>query len=246
MGAHTNLTEIKISLDLLWRNDINPADVVLGFGFYGRSFLIQDEGCTAPGCKFVEGASPGACTNASGILSYAEIMAVQDSDIGVEVHHVEEDAINYMVWETNQWVSYDDARTFKQKIDFAKDKCLGGLMIWAIDQDTYDHRALEGLLGGNIAGGLMNGGELTEDEKDELANDFNRFTGEDCYVSDCVSKDATCKPGYNVLEFVHHPVGKLPADAKECGEDDWRLICCPSKAMPADCECEFAPGVLDI
>ena len=244
IGAHTNLTEIKMSLDLLWRNEISPADVVLGFGFYGRSFLIENEDCTKPGCKFLDGAAPGGCSNTSGILTYAEIMSLQDNGIG-KVFHVEEDAVNYMVWDSNQWVSYDDARTFKQKVKFAKEKCLGGLMIWAIDQDTYDYRALEGLLGGKIAGGLMDGGELTEDEKEELANDFNRFTGEDCYVSECVTESngaATCKPGYNVLEFVHHPVGKLSITEKECVEDSWRLICCPSKAMPADCECKFASG----
>jgi chitinase len=35
--AHTNLTEIQQSLDLLWRNNIDPARVSLGIGFYGRS-----------------------------------------------------------------------------------------------------------------------------------------------------------------------------------------------------------------
>jgi chitinase len=35
--AHTNLTEIQQSLDLLWRNNINPSKVNLGIGFYGRS-----------------------------------------------------------------------------------------------------------------------------------------------------------------------------------------------------------------
>lgn len=37
--AHTNLTEITESLDLLWRNNIDPAKVNLGLGFYGRSTL---------------------------------------------------------------------------------------------------------------------------------------------------------------------------------------------------------------
>lgn len=35
--AHTNLTEIQLGLELLWRNNINPARVVMGLGFYGRS-----------------------------------------------------------------------------------------------------------------------------------------------------------------------------------------------------------------
>jgi chitinase len=35
--AHTNITEIEQSLELLWRNNIDPARVTLGLGFYGRS-----------------------------------------------------------------------------------------------------------------------------------------------------------------------------------------------------------------
>lgn len=39
--AHTNLTEIDLALSLLWRNDIDPSQVVLGLGFYGRSEWIH-------------------------------------------------------------------------------------------------------------------------------------------------------------------------------------------------------------
>ncbi|KAF8449898.1 hypothetical protein BDZ91DRAFT_702718 [Kalaharituber pfeilii] len=226
MAAHTNLTEIKFALDLLWRNNIEPADVVLGFGFYGCSFQASSPFCTEPGCEFVQGAQPGSCTNASGILSYAEIKAIQKYDV-VETHYVEADAVNYMVYERAQWVSYDDAKTFSQKVDFAKSQCLGGLMIWAIDLDTYDHQALEGLLGRN---------RNIASDRTYNHQDFGRFTGEDCYVTECVSKKATCKPGYNVLEYVHDPVRKLTQGTKECDEGDWRLICCPSKAMPVSCE----------
>jgi hypothetical protein len=35
--AHTNLTEIQLGLELLWSNNINPARVVMGLGFYARS-----------------------------------------------------------------------------------------------------------------------------------------------------------------------------------------------------------------
>lgn len=37
--AHTNLTEIEQSLELLWRNNIDPTRVNMGLGFYGRSSL---------------------------------------------------------------------------------------------------------------------------------------------------------------------------------------------------------------
>ena len=47
-----NLTEIDQSLDLMWRNNIDPAKVVMGLGFYGRSFQLANPSCTAPGCGF--------------------------------------------------------------------------------------------------------------------------------------------------------------------------------------------------
>jgi chitinase len=36
------------------------------------------------------------------------------------------DAVKYIVWNSNQWVSYDDAQTFKMKVDYANSICLGG------------------------------------------------------------------------------------------------------------------------
>lgn len=40
--AHTNLTEIEQSLELLWRNNIDPTRVNMGLGFYGRSLSSSD------------------------------------------------------------------------------------------------------------------------------------------------------------------------------------------------------------
>lgn len=42
VNPHTNLTEINNALDLLWRNNINHSNVVMGLGFYGRSFTLAD------------------------------------------------------------------------------------------------------------------------------------------------------------------------------------------------------------
>lgn len=68
--GHTNLTEIKLAVELLWRNDVQPRQVVLGFGFYGRAFQLEDVGCSKVGCKFKDAASPGPCTKGAGTLGY--------------------------------------------------------------------------------------------------------------------------------------------------------------------------------
>lgn len=56
-------------------------------------------------------------------------------------------AVKYIVWNTNQWVSYDDADTFKQKVDYANGKGLGGIMVWSADQDDALGSALGALVG---------------------------------------------------------------------------------------------------
>ncbi|KAF1848020.1 glycoside hydrolase family 18 protein, partial [Cucurbitaria berberidis CBS 394.84] len=46
--AHTNLTEIQLDLELLWRNNINSARVVMGLGFYGRSTSPEHQEARCP------------------------------------------------------------------------------------------------------------------------------------------------------------------------------------------------------
>jgi chitinase len=102
--AHTNLTEIDRGLDLLWRNNIDSKKVVLGLGFYGRAFTLQDPSCSDPGCPFSGGAKKGKCTGESGILSNSEIQDVI-AEKGVKPTLVKKDAIKYLTWDSDQWVS---------------------------------------------------------------------------------------------------------------------------------------------
>lgn len=131
---HTNLTEIQRAAQLLWRVGITPDIVNLGFGFYGRSFTLSDPSCSSPGkCAFSGGAKPGACTDTSGYLSYYEIQDILSKNTGIVVNHDEAAAVKYFTWDNDQWISYDDRETFKQKMDWATDVGFGGSLIWASD-----------------------------------------------------------------------------------------------------------------
>lgn len=137
--AHTNLTEIKQATELFWRVNVPPEKIVMGFGFYGRSFTLADPSCTKPGCPFKGASTPGPCTDTGGILAYYEIMAALNGNTGsskrstITPVHDKKDAVNYFTYDNNQWVSYDDATTFGQKVDWANTVGLGGSMIWASD-----------------------------------------------------------------------------------------------------------------
>ncbi|KAL2068496.1 hypothetical protein VTL71DRAFT_14833 [Oculimacula yallundae] len=131
--AHTNLTEINLSLELLWRNNINPDRVIMGLGFYGRSFTMKSSSCLDAGCEFTEGAKGGECTGTPGVLSGKEIRQIIAN--GATVKYDAAAAVKIVTWDSNQWVSFDDEQTLKEKVDFANMRCLGGTMIWAVDLD---------------------------------------------------------------------------------------------------------------
>ncbi|OJJ42539.1 hypothetical protein ASPZODRAFT_147179 [Penicilliopsis zonata CBS 506.65] len=131
--AHTNLTEINEALELLWRNNINPARVNLGLGFYGRSFTMSDPNCMAAGCPFKSGGHAGTCTGIPGILSAAEITKIIADGAKVTLDPVA--AVQIVTWDQDQWVSWDDTKTLTMKLQYANKRCLGGLMVWAIDLD---------------------------------------------------------------------------------------------------------------
>lgn len=48
------------------------------------------------------------------------------SQLSLEPVFVDTDAVKYIVWNENQWVSYDDAQTLQMKLDYANTICLGG------------------------------------------------------------------------------------------------------------------------
>ncbi|KAJ6033310.1 chitotriosidase-1 [Penicillium canescens] len=145
---HTNLTEIKQSSELLWRNDVAPAKVMLGVGFYGRSFHLKNTNCTKPGCDFHGDAQKGDCTKSSGTLAYFEIQdIIRKEHKNATYDH--DAAVNWITYgdDLDNWVSCDDAKTLKQKVEYADEVGLGGVMIWSVDQDNESFTALEGLIG---------------------------------------------------------------------------------------------------
>lgn len=123
--AHTNLTEIDQAMQLLWRNNIDPAKVNMGLGFYGRSFTLADPSCQTAGCPFSSGGNPGPCIQTAGVLSYSEIEDIIAGS-GATVTTDPVAAVEIVTWGGNQWVSYDSNNTFQQKIQWANNRCLGG------------------------------------------------------------------------------------------------------------------------
>jgi chitinase len=234
--GHTNLTEIDLALDLFWRNDVSPSKIVLGTGFYGRSFRLENPQCWEPGCDFSGPGEKGECTNTEGFLSYKEVKDIlAATKAKPKLDKVA--GIQYMTYGQNSWISYDDPKTIEMKIDFANKRGLKGLMTWAIDIDDEKGELIRALTGKELADDtdLL---QFMTDDGPSIAH--GTADGTQCYVSDCGTseRNATCKSGYTM-------VGRANTDSNgknRCNTKDphqARNICCPSFSGPQENDCKW-------
>lgn len=225
--SHTNLTEIEAALNLFWRNNVPANKVNLGLGFYGRSYTLQDPSCTLPGCPFTSGGVAGSCSGQSGILSYNEITEIAAT---YNIEPVEDDAAAsmYFAFGKDQWVSYDSVKTIKDKVDYANDKGLLGLFIWALDLDNDQYDALGAVLatrGGLGTFAAQNGVGPSDSTNWQPADGF-------CHLSECGTSSA-CSGDYI-------SVGpKLKCD----GINQRRWVCCPRSRAPDATTCRWRSSI---
>ncbi|KAL8726295.1 MAG: hypothetical protein Q9166_006797 [cf. Caloplaca sp. 2 TL-2023] len=236
LAPHTNLTEIDLGLDLLWRAGVQSNKVVLGLAWYGRSFTLADSSCNTPNgvCKFSGGANPGPCSGTSGILDDQEIQdIIAKNSLKPTWDH--ETAVKWITWDGDQWVSYDDTDTFQQKKDFANKRCLGGLMVWAIDQKDQTQ-----------SNGIGSNPDVSADQQSNAQQlSANQAASLSCYTTEC---NAKCKKGTNkVAEVFGQPgqvstsIGKIETEP-QVGEteivtdtsvrDDKKSYCCAGFKPP--------------
>ncbi|ROW14913.1 hypothetical protein VPNG_03305 [Cytospora leucostoma] len=213
---HTNLTEIEDGLSLLWRAGVDPSNVVLGLGWYGRSFTLADSACTTPNgiCEFTAGGDPGECTASSRTLSDAELKRILDSGVGVEGYD-ETATVRWLTWNTNH-----------------------GKMIWAIDLDNTDGDSMDDLLGIGEANGV------TEAEAQEYKDQLNNATlqndiASSCYWSFCGD---TCDNGYFDVTEAKGQVANVQQNSV-CSDDTWQTLCCASGTTLGTCQWEGFRGV---
>lgn len=220
--AHTNLTEINLALNLFWRNGVKAEKLVLGIGFYGRSFQLADPSCSKPGCLFKGGAAKGPCTDNSGTLSYAEIVDIIDKN-KLTPYYDKENAVKWITWGGDQWVSYDDFDTIQQKVEFANSIGLGGLLIWAVDLDTPDLDALSAVVYPEKLSNLA--------RRSMSANNWSKVGGGHCRVTDC--GHPYCNPGEIMISKQQCSPFKPIKPSKEdlMGWKD-SAICCPLESAP--------------
>lgn len=71
---------------------------------------MKSPNCMFAGFEFSDGAKGGECTGTPGVLSVAEINSIIIKK-GGKVTYDQASAVKIVTWDTNQWVSWDDAET---------------------------------------------------------------------------------------------------------------------------------------
>ncbi|KAF8214839.1 hypothetical protein K438DRAFT_1955885 [Mycena galopus ATCC 62051] len=202
--AHTNLTEIMATFQLFANVGIDPSKMVMGIGFYGRSFELSSATCTDPGCPFAGAAPAGPCSGNPGTLMFTEIEDIISSEGYDTLVFDEEAAVNI------DWVSYDDQQTLAMKLQYANGVCLGGTMVWSLDQDDTSFTALSALWG-----------DVTANNASSNATDSCTYTG--CGLS--------CPNDFTVLGELQ----KNPITLEACTGTNVSSICCPVGNTPQSC-----------
>ncbi|KAJ7264087.1 hypothetical protein B0H12DRAFT_1102814 [Mycena haematopus] len=209
--AHTNLTEIEATFQLYANVGIDPSKIVMGIGFYGRSFQLVSASCTDPGCPFAGAAPAGPCSANPGTLMFTEIQDIISSVGTDQLVFDQAAAVKYLVYNSIDWVSYDDQQTLGMKLQYANGICLGGTMVWSLDQDDTSFTALSALWGDVTAN-----------------NASSSITGDSCTYTGC---GLSCPNDWTLLGKLQ----KNPITLEVCKGLDTSSICCPAGDAPQSC-----------
>lgn len=108
----------------------------MGIPFYGQTFQIRSSRDNTPGSSAVGPGNPGDITKQPGMLAYYEIC----------------NRVKNLRWQTgmqngagpyayngDQWVGYEDTTSVTEKVKYAMQQGLRGVVAWTIDLDDFNN-----------------------------------------------------------------------------------------------------------
>ncbi|CAH6934233.1 Chil6 [Phodopus roborovskii] len=118
-----------------WKNKgAAPEKLIVGFPAYGHTFILSDSSKTGIGAPSNRGGHPGPYTKKTGLWAYSEICTFLKSG-ATQVWNAAQQ-VPY-AYHGNEWVGYDNIKSFHIKAQWLKNRRFGGAMIWAIDMDDF-------------------------------------------------------------------------------------------------------------
>ncbi|MCD7460171.1 hypothetical protein HAX54_042980 [Datura stramonium] len=104
--------------------------LIMGLPLFGRTFKLKDRNNHGIGDPAI-GVGPGK----DGYLPYKEIVNFNSSRNATVIY--DENSQSTYSYVDSHWIGYDDERSIKKKLEFAKEKELGGYFFFAIGFDEH-------------------------------------------------------------------------------------------------------------
>lgn len=133
-GAHALLydksSNVSTSYGIFsWKRDGVPSrKLVMGMPVYGRTWELKDANDHGTGAPAV-GIGPGN----EGVMLYKDIVDFNMENNATVVY--DNETVSTYAYSGTSWIGYDDTRSIKRKIRFAKAQGLGGYFFWALGYD---------------------------------------------------------------------------------------------------------------
>ncbi|KAL5698858.1 chitinase [Ranunculus cassubicifolius] len=109
------------------KSGVPPEKIVVGFPMYGHTWQLKDPNVNGIGAPAVS-TGPG-----SGTMVYKDLV-----DYNVENHATvvyDEKTVSAYSYAGTSWIGYDDERSIKGKVEYARKLGLGGYFFWALGMD---------------------------------------------------------------------------------------------------------------
>ncbi|KAK9080019.1 hypothetical protein SSX86_001694 [Deinandra increscens subsp. villosa] len=123
---HTNLST-DFGIGSWIQSDVPPKMIVMGLPLYGPTWSLENPSINTIGAP-TTGTGPG-----SGLLVYSQVIDFNRENNATIVF--DNTRISYYSYVGDSWVSYDDIRSIKSKVHYARARALGGYFFWALGQD---------------------------------------------------------------------------------------------------------------
>ncbi|XP_053446537.1 acidic mammalian chitinase-like [Nycticebus coucang] len=117
-----------------WKGQGAPAEkLMVGFGAYARTFTLTNPANHGLDAPTSGPGTAGPYTQEAGTLAYFEVCSFLKG--ATEVWNAPQE-VPY-AYKENQWIGYDNPKSFTLKAKWLLENSFGGAMVWAIDLDDF-------------------------------------------------------------------------------------------------------------
>jgi chitinase len=116
---------------------VPPGKLVLGLPLYGRSWFLRNKADASVGAPIVAAGPKQRGTNATGIMSYAELQRLAAAGTGQRAVTTTYDNASVASYLSvgGVWVAFDGAAVVDEKLAFAARRGMRGYFLWPVNYD---------------------------------------------------------------------------------------------------------------